>query len=101
MVLLRAVEPYEGIDLMRQARPGRKDREITSGPGKLCDALGIDRSYNGADLLGERVWLEDMGYNLPAQSIVSGPRIGINYAEEFVSKPWRFWIRDNPFVSRF
>lgn len=100
VVLLRAVEPDEGIDLMRQARPGRKDGELTNGPGKLCKAFRIDRTYNGADLMGERVWIEDAGYDVPARKIASGPRIGINYAEEFVSKPWRFWIKDNSYVSR-
>ena len=51
------------------------------------------------DLLGDRVWLEQ-GRTIPRSQIASGPRIGIDYAEEWVDKPWRFWIRDNPFVSR-
>jgi DNA-3-methyladenine glycosylase len=99
-VLLRAAEPEEGIELMRERRPGRKQTELASGPGKLCIAFGIDRSYNGADLLGERVWIEDAGRIIRPGEIASGPRIGINYAEEFVSSPWRFWIKDNPHVSR-
>jgi DNA-3-methyladenine glycosylase len=99
-VLVRAAEPEEGLELMRERRPGRKDRELASGPGKLCIAFGIDRSYNGEDLTGRRVWIEDAGLTLPARRIASGPRIGIDYAEEFVGKPWRFWIKDNPHVSR-
>lgn len=99
-VLVRAAEPEEGIEWMRARRPGRKDTELASGPGKLCIAFGIDRTYNGADLAGDRVWIEDSGYNVTLRAIASGPRIGINYAEEFVDKPWRFWIRDNPHVSR-
>jgi DNA-3-methyladenine glycosylase len=100
VVLLRAVEPEEGIELMRERRPGRKDTELASGPGKLCLAFGIDRSYNGADLAGERIWIEDAGHAPPARRIASGPRIGIDYAKEFVDKPWRFWIKENPHVSR-
>lgn len=99
-VLVRAVEPEEGIELMRERRPGRKQTELTSGPGKLCKAFGIDRSYNGEDLTDRRVWLEDAGRSLRAREIASGPRVGIDYAGEFVHKPWRFWIKDNPFVSR-
>jgi DNA-3-methyladenine glycosylase len=65
----------------------------------LCIALGIDRKLDGADLLGSKVWLEE-GERVPRSQIATGPRIGIDYAEEWVDKPWRFWIRDNPFVSR-
>jgi DNA-3-methyladenine glycosylase len=100
-VLLRAAEPEEGIELMRERRPGRKETELASGPGKLCTAFGIDRSYNREDLMtGGRVWIEDAGRVVGARDIASGPRIGINYAEEFVDKPWRFWIKANPHVSR-
>lgn len=98
-VLIRAVEPFEGIEVMRKRRHGQPDHNLTNGPGKLCIALGIDRSLDGADLLGERVWLEE-GRNIGRSRIVSGPRIGIDYAQEWVDKPWRFWIKDNPYVSR-
>jgi DNA-3-methyladenine glycosylase len=100
VVLVRAVEPEEGIELMRERRGVRKDVELTNGPGKLCVAFGIDRSYNGEDLCGGRIWIEDAGLTLRARDIASGPRVGIDYAGEFVRKPWRFWIKDNPFVSR-
>jgi DNA-3-methyladenine glycosylase len=98
-VLIRAVEPVEGTELMRERRHGQPDRNLTKGPGKLCIAMGIDRNLDGADLLGEQVWLET-GQHARRSQIVSGPRIGIDYAEEWVDKPWRFWIKDNPFVSR-
>jgi DNA-3-methyladenine glycosylase len=98
-VLIRAVEPVDGIELMRRRRRGQNDHNLTNGPGKLCIALGIDRRLDNADLLGNRVWLEQTA-NIPARKIASGPRVGIDYAEEWVEKPWRFWIRDNPFVSR-
>ena len=98
-VLIRAVEPVEGIEVMRKRRGSQPDRNLTKGPGKLCIAMGIDRSLDGADLLGEHVWLE-AGQQIRRPQIASGPRIGIDYAEEWVEKPWRFWIKDNPFVSR-
>lgn len=98
-VLIRAVEPIEGVDLMRKRRNGQPDHNLTNGPGKLCIALGIDRKLDSVDLLGNKVWLE-AGEKTPPRKIASGPRIGIDYAEEWVAKPWRFWVKDNPFVSR-
>ena len=98
-VLIRALEPVEGIELMRKRRHGQPDKNLTNGPGKLCIAMGIDRRLDNADLLGKRVWIEDAA-KIPARRIASGPRVGIDYAEEWIHKPWRFWVRDNPFVSR-
>lgn len=98
-ILIRAVEPVEGIEIMRERRGRMKDANLTSGPGKLCIALGIDKTFNGADLLGDKVWLEE-GETIPAARIASGKRIGIDYAQEFAEKPWRFWVRENMFVSR-
>ena len=99
-VLIRALEPLEGVELMRVRRPGRPDQKLTSGPGALCLALGIDRSHDKADLLADRVWLEEGPARIAPSAIASGPRIGIDYAGEWAAKPWRFWLRDNRFVSR-
>lgn len=99
-VLIRALEPVEGIALMRQRRHGRLGLGLTNGPGKLCIALGIDRELDRADLLGTRVWIEEGGGRLPGSTIACGPRIGIDYAGAWAKKPWRFFIRGNPFVSR-
>lgn len=98
-VLIRALEPVEGIEIMRQRRQIHSDHQLTNGPGKLCIALGIDRMLDRADLTGNMVWLEE-GQPVRRSKIASGPRVGIDYAEEWIDKPWRFWIRDNPFVSR-
>ncbi len=98
-ILIRALEPVEGIEIMRKRRHGQPDHNLTNGPGKLCLAMGIDRSLNAADLLGKKVWLEDAPA-IPRSQIASGPRVGIDYAEEWIEKPWRFWIKGNPFVSR-
>ena len=98
-VLVRALEPSEGLAIMRRRRRGRSEYELTSGPGRLCLAMGIDRKLDKADLLGDRVWLED-GMAISPGQIARGPRIGIDYAEKWIDKPWRFWVKDNPFVSR-
>lgn len=99
-VLVRAVEPLEGVELMRARRGVEEERKLTSGPGKLCKAFQIDRRYNGEDLTGERIWIENCNLTLNDDDIASGARIGIDYAGEFVSKPWRFWVKGNAFVSR-
>ena len=100
-VLVRAVEPEEGRELMSARRPVSKERELTSGPGKLCRALGLDLSFDGADLTeGGRVWLEETGVRLKPAQIASGPRIGVAYAAEDALKPWRFWVAGNEYVSR-
>jgi DNA-3-methyladenine glycosylase len=98
-VLVRALEPVEGVALMRRRRGEGPDRALTSGPGKLCIALGIDRRLDATDLLGDRIWLEP-GRPVPPSAVEAGPRIGIDYAGEWVERPWRFWLRDSPFVSR-
>ena len=99
VVLVRAIEPVEGTEIMRRRRGKMPDRNLTSGPGKLTIALAIDRGYNGEDLSGERIWVEEYR-NLKPIEIAAGPRIGIDYAGEFVGVPWRFWVKENQFVSR-
>ncbi|MFB3818230.1 MAG: DNA-3-methyladenine glycosylase [Candidatus Methylomirabilales bacterium] len=98
-VLIRALAPREGLALMRRRRRVAQDVELTSGPGKLCRALGIDLSFDAADLLGDRVWIE-AGPPVPPERVACGPRVGIAYAEGWVETPWRFWIRGDPHVSR-
>jgi len=98
-ILIRAVEPVEGIETMRKRRGKMPDKNLTSGPGKLCIALGIDKGFNGLELRGEKVWIEENS-NMLSHKIAIGNRIGIDYAEEYANKPWRFWLIDNEFVSR-
>ncbi len=97
--LIRAVEPLEGLELARKRRHDQPDHNLTNGPGKLCIALGIDRRLDRADLTGNRVWIEE-GEPVARSKVASGPRVGIDYAEGWVDKPWRFCVKDNPFVSR-
>ena len=100
-VLIRAVEPVEGIEFIKENRKGIvKETELTNGPGKLAKALLIDKSLNGCDLTrGKELFLEK-NLHLPDFTIVSTPRINIDYAEEFKDKPWRKYIKDNKFVSK-
>ena len=101
VVLVRAVEPEEGIESMRARRTVSKERELTSGPGKLCRALDIDLTFDGEDLTtGGRLWLEETGTRFKPEQIACGPRIGVAYAAEDALKPWRFWVKGNEYVSR-
>lgn len=98
-VLVRAVEPRHGIDLMKRRRRDPALGNLASGPGKLCQAFGIDRALNGADICGQILYVEDRGE--PAPKFISTARIGVDYAGKWRDKPLRFLIRENPFVSKF
>lgn len=96
-VLIRAVEPLEGVELMAAARRLlATDRNLTNGPGKLCTAFGIDRSLYGADLCRGPLFLAEGTRGKIARS----PRIGVDYAGEWAERPWRFFEQENPYVSR-
>jgi DNA-3-methyladenine glycosylase len=86
-VLLRALEPVEGIT------------DKTWGPGLLCRAMGIDRALNGADLCADRLWLERPRGSTPPVRIATSPRIGVDYAGLWAKRPWRFFDRASPYVS--
>jgi DNA-3-methyladenine glycosylase len=96
-VLIRALEPTAGIEKMRRRRGGREDRELCSGPGKLTEALGIGLADNGADLSSEPFLFAPREGVWEAVEVLAGPRVGITKA---VERPWRFSVRDSPFVSR-
>lgn len=102
-VLIRAVEPAEGIELMQQRRSMNHQKpQLTAGPGVMSKALGIKKSYTGISLTNpdSPIWIEDRNDQIEKEQICSGPRIGIDYAEECKNWPWRFWIKDNRWVSR-
>lgn len=99
-VLIRALEPIEGIKSMQERMDTDSVRRITSGPGKLTKALGIDRSFNGKHLTGTDVWIGDDGIIVKKQHIISSPRIGIDYAGRDADLPWRYTIAGNQWVSK-
>lgn len=98
-ILIRALEPVEGLELMEQRRKTGKVKNLCNGPGKLCQALGIDKSCYGEDLLGSRLYILP-GEEVPEERIEATPRINIDYAEEARDFLWRYLIKDNLFVSK-
>ena len=95
-VLIRAVEPISGLDAIRANRPNiSKERMLTNGPGKVCQALAVDLDFNGHDLTRQPLTLT-LRSRLASSQIVIGPRIGITKAADL---PWRFFVKDNPYVS--
>ena len=100
-VLIRAIEPITGIEQMLKRRNQTKlHKMLTSGPGKLGQALGLHfKKHNGLDLLGDTIWIENAP-NLKEDDIFVSTRIGVSYAEQDAFKPWRFYIKDNPWISK-
>ncbi len=101
-VLLRAVEPTQGLDTMRARRPkAKRDTDLCSGPGKLGAAFGITRNHDGMDVVtSPSLGVEQVRRRaLPDRQIVTTTRIGVDYAGAWAQAPLRFYIRDNPHVS--
>jgi DNA-3-methyladenine glycosylase len=94
-VLIRAVEPLAGDEILQRRRGGKTGIELTNGPAKTCQALGIDRAMNGHDLREMPLRLI-IGPELGKDEIIAAPRIGIRQA---VDVPWRFYVKDSPYVS--
>lgn len=97
-VLLRAVEPLDGVALMKQRRRSETLSNLASGPGKLCQAFDIDRSLNGADLCGKLLYLYDDGE--PTPKLQATARIGVAYAGQWKDKPLRFMVPGSEFTSK-
>lgn len=103
-VLIRALEPLEGLDFMSERRgpAGARDiKRLTSGPGRLCQALAIDRRHDGADLCarGAQLFLE-AGDPEPDEAVATSPRVNVRGDEAAVSASWRFFVVENRYVSR-
>lgn len=99
-VLIRAIEPLEGIDQILQRRNKTKlERSVGGGPGIVSKALGITTEHYGLDLAGDKIWVEDHQNEILNDQIVASPRVGVDYAEEDALLPWRFRIKDNAFTS--
>lgn len=103
--LIRAVQPVLGVEAMRDQRglhllKGKvEDRQLTNGPGKLCQAMGINGSYNGQPLTGPRLYIVEtpLSLQLPPFEVVETTRIGISRGKDF---PWRYYVKGNRYVSR-
>lgn len=100
-VLIRAIEPVEGIDRMLKRRNKKKaDYSLTCGPGALSQALGILTKQTGEDLLGNKIWIEDRGVTIKKSEIISSTRVGVDYAGSHAGWKYRFYIKRNNWVSR-
>ncbi|HUP49133.1 MAG TPA: DNA-3-methyladenine glycosylase [Thermoanaerobaculia bacterium] len=101
-VLLRAVEPVKGIDLMRKRRPkARRDYDLTNGPGKICMAMNIDRKLDGERLDGNRLSITARDIAVSDEDIVVTPRIGVENSGDAAAWPLRFFLRGNRYVSAY
>ncbi len=98
-VLIRALQPIDGVTEMLRRTSHRNSRRITSGPGKLTRALGIERTHNGKTLSSRALWIADAGHKIGGDQIIADRRIGIDYAGEDAKLPWRFSVKDNEWVS--
>jgi DNA-3-methyladenine glycosylase len=100
-VLIRALEPVEGIATMRARRgQGRALPLLTNGPARLCQALGIDRRFDGADLCApDALLFIERDATVPDDAIASGPRVGVRGDERALTVPWRFYVRESRYVS--
>src|SRR5690606_8075065 len=96
-VLFRAIEPLAGIDYMLERRPVRQLKQLTSGPGKLTKAMGITMNSYGEPIYEHPLYIAE-GWEV--NNILTGPRIGIPNTGEARDYPYRFWIKNNPFISR-
>jgi DNA-3-methyladenine glycosylase len=98
-VLLRAGAVVDGLDVVRERRPGARDRDLARGPARLTRALGIDRTHNGLDVTDRSSPLQlRRGSAVADEAVRSGPRVGVNAAADL---PWRLWVDGDPSVSAY
>ena len=100
-VLVRALKPVDGISTMLQRRDRDKPApELTAGPGRLTEALGITTDHYGELLTGDSIWIENRDTGIDDTMIESGPRIGVDYAGQHAERPWRFCVKNSEWVSK-
>lgn len=99
-VLIRAMEPVAGIDHMLQRRNmPHAGKNLGSGPGNVAKSLGLNTTHTGWNLLEDRIYIADDGFRVKKSQIIAGPRIGVDYAGDHALLPYRFFIKDNLYVS--
>lgn len=98
-VLIRALEPVEGIEIMKKRRNTSDIKNLCNGPGKLCKAMAINQKCYGMDLCGDELYLEYSDKKIDEKDITATPRINIDYAEEAKNFPWRFILKDSNYIS--
>lgn len=99
-VLIRAVQPLDGLGIIKKRRGIKEQKSLTDGPGKLSQALGITTRHSTISLSQPPVWIEDRGIEIPQRQVKVTPRIGIDYAEEDALLPWRFVLADSQALEK-
>ncbi len=100
-ILIRAINPTDGIDVMLQRRKmSALKPAITMGPGSVAKALGISRAINAHSLQSDVIWIENRGLTYHDESIAAVPRVGVDYAGEDALLPYRFYVKGNAYVSK-
>jgi len=100
-VLIRAIEPRVGIDIMRERRSVfNEDSRLCRGPGALAKAMGLVKSHNGISLQDDKIWIEDKNETINEDEIIASGRVGMNFDGPYKTIPWRFYIKGNKNVSR-
>ncbi|MBE7172293.1 MAG: DNA-3-methyladenine glycosylase [Williamsia sp.] len=99
-VLVRGIEPVQGKEIMIERMNKEKfDASVGRGPGNVSRALGIYKQHTGFSLNDDTIWIADDGFRYPSSDIIKSPRIGVDYAGEDALLDYRFYVKDNPFVS--
>lgn len=100
-VLIRALEPLSGIEQMHTLRHTHNIHNLTTGPGKLCQAMNITREHNGIDVTkSKELYITDDGFSVDEKGIISTPRIGVEYAKHCAAYPWRYYIKNSEYISK-
>lgn len=99
-ILIRAIKPVDGVEMMLQRRNHENaSPQLTTGPGRLSEALGIKTEHYGTSLMGNSIWIEDRETSLSKNRIEATPRIGVAYAGKHAERPWRFIIKNSLWIS--
>jgi len=100
-VLIRAIEPGDGIDKMLKRRKLKEQKyNLCAGPGLLTQALAINVKHSGQSLINNNIWIEDREFKMGSNEIMAGPRVNVAYAGADALLHRRFWIKGNPWVSK-
>ncbi len=100
-VLVRAIEPVDGVETMlRRRKMNKMEYRIGAGPGSVSQALGLNKHHNALDLTEDHVWLERRGIRVPEDQIIASPRVGVDYAGDDALLPWRYRIAGSLWVSK-
>jgi len=100
-ILIRAIQPLDGKECMLARRESTDvSPSLTAGPGRLTQALGISTDYDGTNLTGNKIWIEDRNIDFSADTLTATKRVGVDYAGEDAQLPWRFYYTESKWISQ-